>query len=328
MALLITSLLYASTVDAADDRVMLLPAAADDPLLMDVANRIAAELRAGGFVVTERRADDQPALAEVQVTRQSDGAGVIIDIADRVSRKSVSRRIDWDQNTTPAIVAIRAMELLRASFLELVVDPRSSKSKTTAVPDAVRQWVDVQVPQNLDLPHTLASRPALGFAITALSGVTSTLGGAAIAPQLVLSFPLFDRWAAAAAFAGPTYGQTVQGADGKARVRQLLAWIELMHARPLSHRWSWAATAGLGAHLLSSEGDAFAPAVGKTSSRAGGIGIAGLSVAYRVRRIGFVAADVRAVVWAPPVGVRFAGQEIARTAQPTLMTCLGFRTSW
>ena len=307
---------------------MLLPAAADDPLLVDVANRIEAELRAGGFVVTERHSDNQPALAEVQVTRQNDGAGVIIDIADRVSRKSVSRRIDWDRNTTPAIVAIRAMELLRASFLELVVDRRSSKSDTAAVPDAVRQWVDVQTPQNLDLPHTLASRPALGFAISALSGVTSTLGGAAIAPQLVLSFPLWDRWAAAIAFTGPTYGQTVQGADGKARVRQLLAWFELMHARPLSHRLSWAASAGLGAHHLSSEGDAFTPAVGKISSRAGGLGIAGLSLAYRVRRIGFVAADVRAVAWAPPVGVRFGGQEIARTAQPTLMTCLGFRTSW
>src|SRR5688572_9121251 len=166
---------------AAPSEVAVVRAAADDPLLGEVATRIHAEIADAGFVATwvESPEAGASAVAVFEVVRG--GNAVDVRVLDRLSQKTVSRRIDAPADAGPRIVALRAVELLRASLLEITVE--STPAPAQAAPADVTAWVRATGPPERG--------PLGGVGVTAgialLSGPRLVGGAPAVAPTVRLS---------------------------------------------------------------------------------------------------------------------------------------------
>lgn len=104
--------------------------------LVETVVRLKAELGTAGFEVVEGPLEVAPApreLAEAANAHQAaavialDGRegdqGVDVWVEDRLSDKTVARTVTVGQAATPALLALRAVDLLQASLLELTVRP-------------------------------------------------------------------------------------------------------------------------------------------------------------------------------------------------------------
>jgi hypothetical protein len=315
-----------------------------------VTTQLRAELSAAGFeiVVTqssnpetsreslEKIARDTDSFAAIAVVEPEDGLAVDIWVADRVTGKTVLRRIDAgeDQRQGAAIVALRAVELLRASLLELNLPdrPRGEVGVTPEVrafvPEPPPRLGPAPPPAPIDRvePGVEPKRQRFGVALGGAAFVAPGGIPLAPAPRLVISWRPLEDWAGALDLSGPALA-SVEGRAGRASVDQELA-LGKIQLEPTWGDVSPLAAIGVGAFRLGARGSARAP----FEDRSGGALAFALAIGAgaRIR----VAEHVRLVLDAQAVGlfpkpvVRFAGEQVAATGRPLLLAGVGAEIGW
>jgi hypothetical protein len=316
--------------DGARSSVALVRSSSGDHVLREARTRLRAELLDAGFEVVEvDRAPGDPrsevedaapatsGFATVAMSRAGDGAFADIWISDHVTGKTVVRRLEVGADPdAPAVLAIRALELLRASLLEVAAQGPPSQPPISA-PGDVMKWIEPALPRAP--PSPLLRGTALGLGALALHGLRGI--GLAVGPVLDVSYGV-GPWFARATIAGPLFGPELRTASGSATIRQELAALAAGWAsdpKPLGV-YAWV---GAGAFDLHTDGSAVAPDRGTSGSVVSFLGTAGIGGLARVGPRIALTADLEAMVLDPRPIVVIAGRDAGSAGGPSVGASFG-----
>jgi len=315
--------------------VVLRPVPTSAPLAEAIL-RIKSELVAGGFevaVTDSENADPGPdARALMERTLQGPAPTATIGIfgdlergpaelrvTDRITSKTVMLRLEVEATADrriSEILAIRALELLRASLLELRLEEEQSAPPSQPAPPQVQRTVKTAAESPL-APWWLALELGAG-AFGGFGGIGPTL-----APAARLRVALDERFWLRLTALGLGTRPSVQTDIGSATVSQNLlllegsAWLRPQRSlRPLF-------SLGLGAERVGVEGTAGSPDYqGERNARWFAAGDVGVGLGLRLRAHWEVLLEAHALFAAPRPAVRFFDIELARAGQPTLLLIL------
>lgn len=277
---------------AAAQRVVLLRPEGVDPVLSEAFNRLRAELALQDFevVVLDAKGDardtellselarKEGAFAGISLNRRVQAAAADVCIADRVTGKVSQRTLSLtDANDAPAVLAVRAVDLLRSSLREFGPDERASRDVIGVdrgpVPQAVHEWT-----------RAPASRFRLGAAAMALSGAPEL--GVSYGPTLSFRARVSERLTLGAVIGGPLVGSELRVSSGRALLRQELLLAELGVTAFDTPRFELTPVISLGVYHLDAKGEVTAPLMSRSEqvwSLALGGGVeAGLRLSERV----------------------------------------------
>jgi hypothetical protein len=318
----------APTAARAASRVVLVEA--PDASLRDATSRLRGELAAAGFEVSEvsaQAADDAGSFATVRLQRTASGA-IEVWVSDQLTAKTVVRRV----------IAIRALELLRASLLEIESPPPPPPDDVPAapppppVPADVVAWVRAESPA----PPALSERASAGTTNAKVPVVEHVAVGAGAA--LLASFdglgpvvlPAVDLWIALNAslamrvtLAGPGFRGGLENAAGTALVRQELAKIELVWLPAVGPTWlAPMVSVGAGPYHLHVRGTATPPFRPASDDVWAALLDAGVGLAGRMSPRAAIVIDAHAVVTTPRAAVAIGDAQVASAGAPSLFTSL------
>jgi hypothetical protein len=302
-----------------------------------------SELLAAGFEVltVPETASDGPTLEAIAQRTESAAAVSIVQppgslaadvwIGDRLTGKTLLRHVRPERVApeTPSIVAIRAVELLRASFLELN-ETRSARSEMASV-SSTQAWLAPPEPaaaapadSRNDAPKSADARWSIAVGGAGIGGPGGLPSG--LAPAFALSWRASSTWAAQLFALGPALG-TVDMPVGSAKVDQELVALRSRFDIVRS-RFAPFLTVGLGAYHLGARGTASAPYVASSGQAWAAIALAGAGARVSLSRPVALVGELDAVVAAPRPVLQFAGQEGIYAGRPTVMGHLGGEVSW
>lgn len=300
-------------------------------------NQLKSELAAAGFEVVsvsghansaeelEAIAARESSVAAIRLDKPAGNVSARLWVTERVTGKTLLRTVRPEAVSpdAPGIIALRAVELLRASLLELNEShpPRGSVPATPAV----RAWVRAATPAQPAAP--VAPQPA--WAIAAGPGLLVSPGGvpASLGPFLGFVWRPTRQWSAELRWDGP-FVSTADSSVGSANIdQQFLTW------RTRFEPFSFKAAnpyfvAGLGGQHMSVHGSAKAPFRGRTSSAYSVLGLVGIGVGIPI--VSQVRATLECAVAAAvsqPV-VRFSDSDPIPTGRPWILTSAGVEYAW
>jgi hypothetical protein len=336
-AVLALALLAPSIVRAEPARVALAQPAGSDELQIEVATRIRAELETAQFEVVVVTLDagvdprqgvemaglEPRPMATIAIVRLQNRPAVDVWVSDRVTGKTLVKRLDVARRDASSALAIHAVELLRASLLELrtqsTVREGAPAEGAAPVTKEVSEWVDRAIVP--EAPKPIFSRPAIGVAVAALMG--SPRLGPAFAPVLRASVGGQRGFAARLTFVGPAVGAEHQGASGTATLRQELALAEIVYA-PSRRALVPIFSAGIGGYHLRVKGDATDPSYrGVPSDVWALLGDVGLGVAARLGSSAALSLDVHGFFTQPAATVVIGDATIGTVGRPSILASLG-----
>jgi hypothetical protein len=325
--------LYLATPACAASVVIVRPANSP-PVMVETLVRLRGELISAGFA-TEivdgappaggGAADSRAGLEQLAGRRGADAVVAIIgDLApdsvevwviDKVTGKSVVRGVPFEAAAPGAskTLAIRAIELLRSSFLEIDLAARDRQSATGAAPPppAVVHFVEAE---------RLARHPERfgvevgGAAVMSLDGV-----GPALLPLVRLDWSPDPRFIAQATVAGLGTRPTVESQAGSAQVAQTYALLGGSLRFRAGARVRPFASLSAGALRTSVEGRADTPNLGHAVSQWSFLADAGAGSVLRFPDRFTLSVAIHAQIAEPYVAVRFVGTEVATSGRPNLM---------
>jgi hypothetical protein len=212
----------ASSAGAAEpSRVTVVAPAHPDAVVREATTRLRAELLAAGFTVAlieaapgaeprasvEAGAGEARPFATIAIVSTEQGAAADVWVGDHLTGKTLVRRVATGATAEaglPAALAIRAVELLRASLAEVSAHPAAPADP--AVPPDVARWTSAAAaPEPAPpprLPRALLERLGLELGMAALYGLGDT--GGRLAPALRLSYGSASGFAGRLAITGPT----------------------------------------------------------------------------------------------------------------------------
>jgi hypothetical protein len=262
---------------------------------------------------------DGQALASIEVTVDEDGRGAELRVVDRLTNKTVTRRTTVDATETAQIarvLAVRAVELLRASMVELLME-EPAKPVAPAQKDQTRRALK-WVARALDRER----RATWGFD----AGVAGLAGFGGVPPALLGVFrvraAVHRSLELRATFAGLGTEPLVSSALGSARISQevgLLEGVYLPWPEAFVHP---VLSLGVGAMYFSGAGQAVWPYVGEQSSARGFVADAGTGVVLRLDRSFDVSLEVHAFLTEPYPTTQFLDQSGPGLSQPSLLGTL------
>jgi hypothetical protein len=226
---------------------------------------VRAELESIGFTVLEAEVVDGPraladaartrgAIAAVRVT--SSARGVEVWVVDRVTGKTLLREIVRGESNDVDAIAVRAVELLRASLLELET-PNRPAGEVPAPPPA-RKLIAPAEGARARAPTRHWFDVAIGPSVIASPGGIGPQGALAVAARLRLTPELaFGTWWLLPAFAGH-----VDTAAASAELRTVIGGVGFELETAASRPWSASVGAGFGFTYLGADGRANAPLIG------------------------------------------------------------------
>jgi hypothetical protein len=295
--------------------------------------RLAAELRAAGFTVDEQTAesaDDARKLVEdadargpfatVLLRRARAGAATDVWVADHVTHKTVVRRMSarGAGDAADRGLALRVVELMRASLVEgLVLPPPEEEPDTPAPapvpppPADVAAWTREAV-REPPAPEGGTVDVALGVA-GAFAGPDV---GLAVAPELRVAWRPSRTWSIAVLGALPAFGARVAASQGNATVRQELAIVEAAFEPALVDWIRPYVAAGAGGYHLDATGYASAPYSSGAADAWSALLAAGIGARLRLTGSTWLAFDVRELVALPRPVIAFAGDTVAVAMRP------------
>ncbi|WP_437894376.1 hypothetical protein [Sorangium sp. So ce124] len=342
LALLLCAASPAASAEPA--RVVLVRPGAADPSISEALIRIRGELVADGFDVEVLDAQSASAprptmdhagqqagsAALIGLFLAPDGQAAELWVVDPRTHETLVRRIDTRGEAREHIVevlAVRAVELLRASLLELLMSsqraPAPAPAPAAAPPPSK---VSEQVPPQAEQPRVHASRLSM-WGVELGGGLLASPGG--IGPALLLVARL--RFAplgpmgpleARLSFAGLGTAPRVVGPQGSATVQQRFGLVELAALPWPELRLRPRFSVGLGALHVAVDGEASWPYRGVHSAQWAFAADAGAGVELGIVRRLHVVAEAHALVAHPYPVVRFVETEAARGARPALLGSL------
>ncbi|HTM44086.1 MAG TPA: hypothetical protein VL137_03975 [Polyangiaceae bacterium] len=325
----------AQTVVTSRPRVVLVQPSADNSELAEAPTRIRAELEAAGFDVeiVEGDANLAPRDQLDRVAQQarpgptpvativlaSAGTSADIWVADRVTAKTTVRRIDIAQTSQAAsILAVRTVELLRASLLETQAAHASQPPPAPKQPRRPAPPRPTESPSDQSAIQGALDLGAVG--LFGLNGFTPHLG-----PALRISAGTLDV-KGRLTLAAPILGGRLSEAQGSAMVRPLLGQLDVVASVPVQRTMRLYGSLGFGGYVLPVHGEASAPALAHDKTATGGtlqIGV-GLQAMITPRFGLFV--DPQLMWFLPEVAIRIANEQAGRIGAPAFGANLGL--SW
>jgi hypothetical protein len=263
---------------------------------------------------------ERGAAAAIRVRLRGDGA-VLLWVNDRVTGKQVLRELRPAAGEGPEEIALRALELLRASLLELELPsaPRGEVPPSPAVVALIPARREPPAPgltsaeKSMESPYTFLVGPG---------GVWSP-GGTGIATQGFLSLRYLHRRGVGAEVFGslPLGASSVKGPEGEVTLRTRLVGAGFRVA------WEEGSLGihtggGLGYSWVAMEGRPAKGFLGTSDETRALLFHGGLSAIFRMsERLG-VGAEGQAMVTAPVHRIRLAGREAASWGLPALSLAL------
>jgi hypothetical protein len=314
----------------------------------EVAARLRAELSGIGWRVIDVEPGREVALAKiarragtiavVRVSREGDG--IEVWVGPVVAAEATSEWIDV-QPASPSTAVVRAVEALRARFLELGIEPEPQAasdadpapdeappasehaSRPPAAPPASQRAPasSMQPSQKVPEPNPISTPPLW---LRAQAAALYSSGGLGLTPEIALGgqLSLYRTWSVGAELWFPPLTTEVEGDAGSARVRVLFA------ALSSEYRWlTGPLAAGLGAGVavtrLDFEG---APATDYEAREADVVAwlpFARALLSLRISRRLLVRFDAAAGPSFPRVELQFAGEKLADWGRPLVFGGLG-----
>ena len=320
------------TLPALAQRVVLVPPDTEDPVLNDAFNRLKAELNIHDFEIEVRGislgpnptdaltrvAQESDAFASIALLKREERDTVQIWLVDRVSGKAMMRALQVEPGSDAAsLLAIRAVDLLRASLREYNVNEKPPKD----VVNVDRRTVSPVV-------RELAERPPRVFSLSAdvLAVYQWPHLGASIGPAIGGVFRLSNSFELGITAAGPIIGAKFTTPEGTTSLRQELVWIE--------PRWHFLRTRRVtlgtgfiaGVELLHAQGQPHAPLIAQSANLMATLW--GFGLHSQAELAPGVAAElaIRAFGTAPRLGLMI-DQEKTVIGLPTLAASLGIRVA-
>jgi hypothetical protein len=321
-------------------KVILLRPPAAPSAVIEALIRLGAELMVEGFdpqvvefqLVGDTRnslellAPTLAATAVVAVVAGADPATAELWVVDRMTGKTVVRRIHADPKAAARmaeILSVRAVELLRASFLELAITSRPRPD----VVDAPVLPVEPVIKRFATEPLAEAE-PDWKWAFEVGAGgigAASGLGGvlAELLPVARIERALGTRLCARVTFAGLGTQSRVDIPGGFADVSQTVVLAEALFRFRRGRRIEPVVSVGAGMLRLAAEGHVSAPYTGTGGWRAAAAADAGVGVRVplRPRRLE-LGIEVHALLAEPYPVVRFFDTDVARAGRPTLLAAV------
>ncbi|MCL2448803.1 MAG: hypothetical protein FWD17_07650 [Polyangiaceae bacterium] len=330
----------ASAAPAAAATVVVLRAPSADDVTGEATARVQGELAAAGFHVVvlppadpEMRADVETAgrqLAPVgafAISVRNEGGHRIAEIwvCDRTRGRTIvesARLTEADHGRESEVLAVRAVELLRASLAELWLRPPDPQPSPQAPPDAQTSRVAAS-PRARDRDAGATRGPSFASGIGLGAGIGLMMstrdGGPVVFPSLYLVYGQWSGYSLQVGLRGLGPALTVSTAVGTARIEQQIASADVVKT------WwpQWPVVPfvclGVGAEHLHVSGSAAAPYVGTTTDNVALVTSAGVGAAIRIYAgLSFVFQSRGVLAW-PPTEVRIAGVDAGRFGGPSLL---------
>jgi len=325
-----------AAADPARSRVAVVRPPEADEVSSEVSMRISAELAAAGFDVVEidappdtssRAAVEAPskAVATFAVERVGNRPAVDVWLSDQITGKTTVRRLELRLGATDraaSILAIRAVELLRASLLEIVVPAKAEEDRpAAAVPPDVATFVRTASTPVREVPSGLFGGVGLetdAAVIHGFSGVGPSYGLA-----LRGSYGLSREFAVRITLAGMELGPTLRAAGGTAISGQEIGVIEGLYFTPVAGPLSAFVSGGVGAYHVHVKGSAESPNSPASADLWSPAAMLGAGAGLRLGPGVSAVLSAYGVSTTRRATVVIAEDEVGRTGQPSLFAALG-----
>ena len=331
--MLFCSVLVGRTARADPSRVRVVRASDADTAVREATTRLEAELVAAGFVVDleEQTATDPrgevesggaPSYASIAVLQSGSDAVADVWVVDQLSGKTLIRRVDAGAEPGPTrarTLAIRAVELLRASLLAIGERPREAKPASHTVPvDVAHRIEPIVVPR-----HAFAAWSVeIGAAMSLTKGF-----GPAVGPSAWISRSVATDWIVGARWIGPTSAPELRSPVASADGRQMMLLAEVRRTFG-NGRLTPLVTVGLGAVDTSVSGHAASPLQAHTEHALSAAFHASLGLHLRiVERVG-IALDTGVLSIAPARPIRIVGEDVGNSSPLSWLSSFGLVTSF
>jgi hypothetical protein len=330
------TLAASAAADPSRSRVAVVRPPEADEVSSQVTTRISAELSAAGFEVVEidappdstsRDMVEAPskAVATFAVERVGNRPAVDVWLADRVTGKTTVRRLDLQIGSSEravAILAIRAVELLRASLLEIVVPPKAETGQPSeSVPSDVATFVrDTSTPLR-KAPSGLFGGVGIEMDAAMIHGFSGI--GPAAGLALRGSWGLPSGLAARITLAGLELGPALRAPGGTAACGQEIGVVEGIYFARLAGPASAFFSAGAGAYHFHVKGSADPPNTAGSADLWSPAAMLGAGAGLKIAPGAAAIVSAYGLLTTRRANVDIAGAEAGRSGQPSLLATLG-----
>jgi hypothetical protein len=317
---------------------VLVPARTDEVTTGALA-RVLGELAAAGFDVRElpqdpgsdirtrletagRELDPIATFAIVRGPATEDGGGAAdIWVCDRLAETSVIKSVHLagsanDPERAAAVIAVQAVELLKASLAQYWIGP----TRPPPGPGGPPPIAEPVAPAATEGPYV-----SRGLTAEAAVGLLDSVGavGPAWEPVLRVAYGSDGGWAARASVSGLGSDTALHAPTGSAELEQAVGTIEVVRSFRAGRVAQLFASAGGGVYHLRVAGAGMDPWQGTVTSLWAGLAIAGLGVALPLGAHLALLGEGQALVTVPSTVVRIAGAEVGRTGLPGVLASAG-----
>lgn len=291
--------------------------------LLETISRTEGELRAAGFRVERRTGTSLEALETTAKEAEAFAAVAVragpppeVWVVDRLTGKRLQRRVAYDDVAPaerPRVLAIRAVELLRASLVEATA-PETRDGVVGEMPEAAETLVAPV--ESIYGGWTIGAGAAM---LTGFDGI-----GPAGSPALHLGWATSWGLGPRLRFIGPAFGPAPAGELGRATVRQELLLAELVWSPDL-HAAGFAPVTrmAIGAHHLVAQGEVAPPLQARTLDSWSLALSTGLGVGYRLHRSVSLTAEADLLWTVPRPVLEVAGERLGTTGRPAWLGTFG-----
>jgi hypothetical protein len=337
--ILLAIVLFTTRARAEGSRVALVSPAEPDDVIAEVTSRMQAELAASGFdaiVVSPPTNVDFRSLVELTtsqpgvvatfaVVRVGKQAAVDVWLSDRITGKTIVKRLDAGPSVGPrgpAVLAIRAVELLRASLLEALVPPVDPVvPPPPVVPTEVSRFVEdrsaVSRPER-HWPGTMS----LELGPSVMNGFHGL--GTAVGAVARFSYQVRPDVLARATLGAMPWSRDVRTTTGTVAVEQELGLVELAYAFRFARSTAVIASAGAGVYHLHIQGSPYPSYGGNSDQLWSALVGAGMAGALRMGEHSAVVLDLHLLVTQREAIVSAADTEAGRSGRFIGLTTIGF----
>ena len=349
LAVLLLQLLPCPSAHAATEapRVLLVYPAEAEPSVSTALVRVRGELTADGFDVLLVRA--QPATssaaamtgaqhdsgsATVGLFLNADGTSAELWVVDKLTNKTVVRHLSTASEPTSQlseVLAMRAVELLRASLLEFLVAKRHAEAKDSSMSRANQAPVAPEVVKKVSewAARPMASEPDVPWTAEMGLGVLGNPGPIDAALVFVgrLRFPTARLVQPRITFSGLGTRPRFTESSGNASIQQWYALGEVMLLPWSDRRLRPVFSLGAGLHNVTVTGEASWP------YQAGHDNVwtfcvdAGAGVALKLSSQLALVSEAHATLSIPHPTLRFVGANVANLGYPAIMGTLTLAVS-
>ena len=318
------------TTDAQAANVILVQPPSPAPAMAEAIVRVRGELISEGFQVEvidgpkgeqsrswlEKLAAARKADAVVAMFGDETPDSVEVWVVDQVTEKTVVRQIPFKPQSdhAPKTFAIHALELLRASFLEIGMWPTSRPGEGKTIPSAVAHFVDSETPP--------MRSPQFGIALGGATIVGFGDVGPAIVPVVRLGWALRPSLIAQATVAGLGSRATVRNDTRSARVAEDFALLGARYRFLPSRRLHPTISLAAGVLHTRAEGVGNSPYQGRQAALWSFLLDAGVGIAFAPTEKFEVTFATHAQVAEPYPAIRFDGSVVATSTHPSLLFTL------